>query len=305
MRLQLAEPPRLLTPDAEGYPPGLRAALSSPPTLEVVGHLATVGRLHVALVGTRRADREAEHFTEELAAELAEAGAVIVSGGARGIDSAAHRGALAAGGITWAVLATGLERAYPPENASLFGRIAAEGALLSEVYELAPPMKARFHSRNRLVAAIADVVVVVQAPERSGALSTAAFAMRYDKQVMVVPSAPWDPLGEGGLSLLARGSKICTNAADVLSLAGSGRPTRTRKDPGRRQKNDGISRLDDVQKVVFEALSSRPRHVDELVRKTRLPLEDVQHALLGLILIGLAEEKGAGRYTLAPPRSRN
>jgi DNA processing protein len=301
--LRLSVPRRVLEPSAPDYPEGLRA-LPVPPPIRVAGDIGAAGRLLVAVVGTRRADREAEHFTEALAAELAASGAVVVSGGARGIDSAAHRGALSAGGATWAVLATGLDEAYPPENGRLFEEVSARGALVSEICEQVTPQKGRFHSRNRIVAAIADVVVVVQAPERSGALSTAAFARRYEKQLYVVPSAPWDPLGEGGLRLLDRGAKICTKAEDVLSLAPSVPPPRIRSERGRRQKNHEISTLDGVQAAVLGALSSRPRHVDELVRKASLPAGDVQHALLGLILMGLAEERGSGRYvSIARPRS--
>jgi DNA processing protein len=294
--LRLSAPSRALEPSSSEYPPGL-GALTPPPPIRVAGTL-TRGAPIVAVVGTRRADREAEHFTEALAADLASSGAVVVSGGARGIDSAAHRGALAAGGATWAVLATGLDEAYPPENAPLFEEIAERGALISEIFGQVVPRKGRFHSRNRLVAAIADVVVVVQAPERSGALSTAQFAERYEKKVYVVPSSPWDPRGEGGLALLERGAKICTKAEDVLSLAPSGHPPRVRSTKGRGPKNHEISTLDDVQAAVLGALSTRPRHVDELVRTARLPVEDVQHALLGLILMGLAEERG-GRYVSA------
>jgi DNA processing protein len=301
--LRFRTPPRILPASDPDYPPGLRA-LAMPPPIRVAGGLAG-GTCLVAVVGTRRADREAEVFTEAFAADLAAAGAVVVSGGARGIDSAAHRGALSVGGVTWAVLATGLDEAYPPENASLFVEIAERGALVSEVFDQVVPRKGRFHSRNRLVAAIADVVVVVQAPERSGALSTARFAERYGKQRYVVPSAPWDPLGEGGLALLERGAKICTKAEDVLSLAGSGPPLRARSPGGSRPKTHENSTLDDVQKAVLGALSSRPRHVDELVRKASLPIEDVQHALLGLILMGLVEDKGSGRFVAATrsPRS--
>jgi DNA processing protein len=300
--LRLPVPPRVLEPSAPDYPPGL-LALPVPPPIRVAGTLRAAGRPLVAIVGTRRADREAEHFTESLAANLAASGAVVVSGGARGIDSAAHRGALSVGGSTWAVLATGLDEAYPPENGPLFEEISARGALVSEVFAQVVPRKGRFHSRNRIVAAIADVVVVVQAPERSGALSTAHFARRYEKRLYVVPSAPWDPLGEGGLTLLDRGAKICTKAEDVLSLAPSVTPPPIRSERGRRSKTHEISTLDGVQTAVLGALSSRPRHVDELVRKASLPAGDVQHALLGLILMGLAEERGSGRY-VSTVRSR-
>ena len=299
-RLRFDPPPRLLDPGCAEYPSGLRT-LEPPPTLCVAGRLRLDGP-SVAIVGTRRADREAERFTEDLAAELAASGAVIVSGGARGIDTAAHRGALDAGGVTWAVLATGLEEAYPPENAPLFGEIVRRGgAVLSEVLEQVPPRKGRFHKRNRLVAAISDYLVLIQAPSRSGALSTAAFARRFEKPVLVVPSAPWDPLGEGGLALIRRGAKICMGAMDVLSLAGSGLPPKVRETKRRNPKFDDLSKLDDVQKVVLGVLSSRPRHVDELVRRAHLPIEDVQHALLGLILMGLAGDAGGGRYVVASP----
>src|SRR5690606_22400838 len=146
----------------------------------------------VAIVGTRTPDPEAAELARDLAYELGQAGCVVLSGGARGIDAAAHEGALDAGSPTVAVLATGLASAYPPTHGALFGRIANRGALLTESDDEAAPQAYRFLRRNALLAALAKVVVVVQAPIRSGALSTAAHARRLGRDLLAVPWAPFD-----------------------------------------------------------------------------------------------------------------
>ncbi|MCB9614286.1 MAG: DNA-protecting protein DprA [Sandaracinus sp.] len=174
----------------EGFPRGLHDLPDPPERLFVAGDLPGAG-LSVAIVGTRAADPEPLRFAHRLAFDLTRAGVLVVSGGALGIDAAAHRGALDAGGPTVAVLASGLRRAYPPEHVSLFEQIAEQGALLCE-YEDVKPHRGRFLERNRLVAAMCDAVVVVQAPDRSGALNTAATARTLGRLVFAVPAAPWD-----------------------------------------------------------------------------------------------------------------
>ncbi len=224
----------------ERHPRGL-ASLSDPPdslfaTAELPEGLA------VAIVGTRAADPEHLRFAANLAADLAGAGIVVVSGGAIGIDAAAHRGALDAQGKTVAVLATGFRRTYPPEHDALFARIAAEGVLVCEHAHVAPH-PGRFLERNRLVAAMSDAVVVVQAPLRSGALSTATLARRLGRLVFAVPSVPWDARSAGSTALLTQpGTLACTHASDVIRVLDAtipmpgnptppARPRRTRRGP--------------------------------------------------------------------------
>jgi DNA processing protein len=300
--LDLPKPPTCLSATDADWPAPLLDLPDPPLGVWVSSPLPPLERA-VAIVGTRHADEEALEHAEALAADLAVAGCPIVSGGAYGVDAAAHEGALGAGGATVAVLATGLVRAYPPRHGPLLRRIVeGGGALLSEHEDIAAH-PGLFLQRNRLVAALARAVVVVQAPQRSGALSTAAHARRLGRPVFVVPAAPWDPRGRGNLALLARGAAICTHARDVLSLPalGSGEPS---VDGGPApEKKSSMPRLPSDAAAVFRHLSSRSRHVDDLVRATGLAVGEVQAALITLQLMGLAVERGGGRFSAAPSRS--
>ena len=163
----------------------------------------------------------------------------------------------------------------------------------------ARPLKGRFLARNVLVAAIVDSVVVVQAPDRSGALSTAASAKRFGKPVFVVPSAPWDTRGRGSLALLAQGARICTRAEDVLSVSAPKTPPA----PVGRGRNSKICSsyegFEGDEGIVLSAMGSRPWHVDEVTRVTGLPAPRVQRALLTLLLGGAVDERDGGRYVRA------
>ena len=258
----------------------------------------------IAVVGTRFADDDALALARQLGRDLATASRVVISGGALGIDAAAHRGALDAGGATVAVLATGFAPPYPPRNRALFDAIERSGALLTEAPDGAPPDRWTFLRRNRLVAALAETVVVVQAPVRSGALSTAAVARKLERPVLSVPYAPWDVRGAGCLQLLRRGARICTSVRDVLSVPAraAGTAPESAVDEG---SNMGarpvetafdVSQLDEQSRAVLRALGARPMHADNLARTLGVPIMRVQHALLELLVLGLATEPSPGRY---------
>lgn len=282
------------------WPQALLDLPDPPSALWVAPALPALDRT-VAIVGTRYADEEALELATRWAADLAQAGCVILSGGAHGVDAAAHEGALRAGGVTVAVLATGLRQAYPRANEPLFRRILdAGGALISE-HAHSEAYRGRFLERNRLVAALARAVVVVQAPQRSGALSTAAHARRLGRPVLVVPAAPWDPRGGGNLALLAQGGWICTRVRDVLSLPALGSGEVPPAGGPAPEKTHSMPDLPSDAAAVHRHLSSRPRHVDDLVRATGLPVTEVQAALITLQLMGLAGERGGGRFVAPPP----
>jgi DNA processing protein len=298
--LALPAAPRVLAPGDPDYPPAL-AALRRPPTVRVAGELPPLERA-VAIVGTRAADPEALDFAESLGAALARAGCAVLSGGALGVDAAAHRGALEAGGPTVAVLGTGLDLAYPPEHGPLFERIAARGALLTEAPDGATPRPGRFLRRNALLAALARVIVVVQAPRRSGALSTAAHGTSLGRPVLVVPAAPWDPRGEGCLGLLRRGAGVCTCAGDVLSVPALGPGETPVEAAWRPEKANDVAGLDDDEVAVLAALGGRARHVEELAAQAGLSAGRAQRAVLLLLLAGRIEERDGGRYARARRR---
>ncbi len=276
-------------------------ARATPPieSLRVRGTLPESFARAVALVGTRSADDEALAFTRRLAAELAEAGCVIVSGGARGVDAAAHQGALDAGGVTVAVLASGFAPPYPRGNGALFDAIVDRGgALVSELPDGTAPLRGRFLARNRVIAALSRVVVVIQAPIPSGALNTAATARKLKIPVMSVPSAPWDVRSTGTLALIAGGALVCTSARDVLSVpALSGRDVTD----GPTTPSENIcdfSGFDPVARQILEDLGSRPRHPDEIADRTGLSAREVQQVVIRLLLEGLVEARPGGRFRL-------
>ncbi|MEQ8454312.1 MAG: DNA-processing protein DprA [Sandaracinaceae bacterium] len=276
--------PRLL--DAAEHPASL-AALSKPPAkLWAVGSLPAGPS--VAVVGTRRANPEALRFTEGLAEELARAGVGVVSGGADGVDAAAHRGALRGEGATWVVQAAGLDAPYPSRSRRLFDEIVeAGGGWLSETPPGQPPYKSRFLERNRIIAALADLVLVVQAPARSGSLSTARHAVSLGRPLYAVPASPWDLRAQGTTRLLAKGAASpCLSAADLLEALGRDAPQAALPLPP--------PPLTGALGVVYDALESTPRHLDVLAAATGLSAPEVQVALVRLAAKGLARPEGAG-----------
>tara|TARA_B100001750_G_scaffold12401_1_gene8970 strand:- start:1357 stop:2454 length:1098 start_codon:yes stop_codon:yes gene_type:complete len=296
----LAEPPRALAGAEMLADPALRG-LADLPTPPASLHLAgVVPRRMVAIVGTRRSDPEAERFTHRLARDLAEHGIATISGGALGIDAAAHEGCLTGGAPTLAVLATHPSWAYPARHRGLFGRIVdAGGGLLGE-HEDGNAFPGRFLQRNRLVAALASAVVVVQAPRRSGALSTARVARSLGRPVFVVPAAPWDPRGGGNVDLLVAGATPCTgwdSLATTLDLplerpqAAPAAPTRPEA-PG----PSGAPGASAMGKAVWEALGAVPLHPDELGERLERDVVEVQRALLELVVLGAARAVEGGRY---------
>lgn len=293
-RIGLDRPPAVIVRGAAGWPGGLDRLGELGLRLRVAGELPT--RAGVAIVGTRHADPEGCAFARRLAAELVEAGHWVVSGGALGIDAQAHLGALEAGGVTAAVLATGLSRAYPARHAGLFTELAQRGALVTEAEDDGAPLRGLFLARNRLIAALSWAVVVVQAPLPSGALSTAAWAKRLKIPVLAVPGPPWDPRAEGCSALLRSGALICTCARDVLSL----RPPETRPvSPAtsiEAEKSCNHPQMDAEARRVVEALGRRATHPDELAARLRLPAARVQAALLEGELSGELIRTPEGRY---------
>jgi DNA processing protein len=287
--------PTTLLALSPAYPASLRDLPDPPEALRVLGALPPLAGA-VAIVGTRYADDDGLDLAHRLAADLAAAGRTVVSGGARGVDAAAHRGALDAGGRTVVVLGTGVGRPYPPEHRGLFDAIvAAGGALLSEAPDDALPHRGRFLRRNRLVAALGAVLVVVQAPARSGALSPAAWARRLGRDVHACPASPSDPRGAGCLALLRQGARICTSAADVLSTS----PARgSAGAPAAPFATDFANLSDDFDADIarlLRILGPRGRTADELGAAAGLPVARTLTGLFALRLRGAVEEH-AGRY---------
>ena len=296
-RILLNEAPRRLVAGSSEWPRSLADLADPPAQLFVAGRLPPLAHA-VAIVGTRHADEDACRFTRQLARELASAGAVIISGGAAGIDGEAHLGALEAGGQTVAILALGLRHAYPAHHAPLFAQIARSGALLCETdTKPVPAGRHLFLHRNRLIAALASAVVVVQAPYKSGALSTAREARRLKRHMFAVPAAPWDLRGTGCLQLLRTGTEVCTSAADILSVAGLGHRAQTRRGREPEQTTNEINGLAVEVRKVWRVVGKGAVHPDQISATLDMPVAEVQEALLTLTLLGLCRQRMDGTYS--------
>ena len=252
---------RIVGRDEPDYPPWLRRVYAPPPVLWVRGSLvAGEGEQAVAVVGSRAATGLGLAFARTLARDLASAGVTVVSGLARGIDTAAHRGALDGRGRTVAVLGSGLDRIYPAENAALAEAVARSGALVSEFPLDTGPWKGNFPRRNRVIAGWARGVVVVEAGRRSGALSTASAALDEGREVMAVPGHPAQPAAEGTNGLLRDGAALVRGAPDVLGELGLAPPAAER------------APADEVLATMSRGV---PASVDEIQARCRLALPDL------------------------------
>ena len=277
------------------YPPRLRDLRDAPMRIRVVGELPPLS-CAISIVGTRRADDEALDFTYDLARQAVLHGRVVVSGGAVGIDRAAHEGAIDGGGCTVAILPTGLDAPYPRANHDLFARVLEAGCLLTEVEDGADALPGRFLERNRLIAALGGSTVVVQAPARSGALSTARLAQRLGRPVFAVPASPWDPRGSGSLALLEKGARICARPDDVLSEFARGAGGGESGASESTKNTDDCGYLTQSEHMILQSLHGRARHPDDLCHRTGIPAFEVQQSILRLLVLGLIEEKPGGRY---------
>ena len=272
--------------DEDRYPKWLRRTFTPPLVLWVKGRLLPdEGEACVALVGSRAASPLGLAFGRRLADELASAGLVVVSGLARGIDSAAHRGALDARGRTVAVLGSGLDRLYPPENAALAAQIEAGGAVVSEFPLGTGPWKANFPRRNRVIAGWVRAVVVIEAGSRSGALSTVRAALDEGRDVMAVPGHPTQPQAEGTNRLLRDGAALVRGAADVLAELGLAQlPARV------------APPADDVLRALTRDV---PAGVDEIQQRSGLTLPALLARLTDLELEGAVERLPGALYVRA------
>jgi len=275
-----------------GYPAPLRAVAHPPQTLYVRGGWRPEDAHAVAVVGSRRASPYGIAVAEWLGRELARCGVTVVSGLARGIDGAAHRGALEGGGRTIAVLGCGVDVLYPPEHAGLARRIMRAGAVLSELPPGTPPLKQHFPMRNRLISGLALGVVVVEGRERSGAVITTDFALDQGREVFAVPGSIFDETSRTPHRLLQQGAKPVTRVEDILDELGLAvlRPL-TGAGPA--------AALEGIEAEVYGQLDLQPRHPDALALRCHRPVAEVSRALTVLEVRGLARALPGQRYVRA------
>ncbi len=282
--------------DDPDYPPLLAQADNAPVVLTVRGDIALATRTPVAMVGARNASAAACRFARQLAQSLAERGASVVSGLARGIDTAAHQGAMPA---TIAVIAGGIDTLYPPENDELQQRIAAEGLLIAEMPPGTQARARHFPHRNRIIAALSLGTVVVEAAPRSGSLITARLAGEAGREVMAVPGHPSDPRAQGCNMLIRDGATLVQNADDVLEQL---RPIDERAAVRSPAAGWGAPPPEDAtdadRRTIERLLGPVPVAVDELVRQSGCAPAVVQMVLLELELAARLERHAGGRVSL-------
>jgi DNA processing protein len=267
---------KLLKLGTDEYPKSLAQIFDPPHLLYVKGLLIAEDAKAVAIVGSRHCTSYGRRLAERFAVGLANKGYAVISGLARGIDGAAHRGALQAGGRTLAVLAGGLSKIYPPEHRELAGEIQASGALISEAPMEMEPLADLFPPRNRLISGLARGVLIVEAAERSGALITARQAAEQGRAVFAVPG-PVDSSASAGTNLLIRqGAILVRGVEDILEelegVATAAKQTSPSLPPG----------LDDGQRRLWDLLHQQPQHIDELARQANRPVHEVTGALMML-----------------------
>lgn len=271
---------RVLFGDAD-YPEPLISIPGAPLVLFAIGTIPAEWTRAVAVVGSRVPTGPGKAYARELSRDLAERGAVVVSGLARGIDTAAHQGAIDACGVTVAVLGNGVDVAYPPESAPLAEKIAANGVLLSEYPPGTLPAPTHFPARNRIVSGLSRGVVVVEAPERSGALITARFALDQGREVFAVPGNPLFPHTAGSNRLIRDGASPVTSVDDVVSLLGLNEPSGA------------------IDRKILSILA-RPQSIAEISTSMGIPAEEVLSRLFELELLKRVERMTGDVYKRMP-----
>ena len=292
---------RALTLRDEDYPARLRETYDPPPVLYVKGTLAEADERSITVVGTRNVTSYGREVTRMLTEELARNGLTIVSGLALGVDAVAHKAALDAQGRTLAVLACGLDMVYPTSNKALAKRVQENGALISDYPLGTKPKPEYFPRRNRILAGLTLGTIVVEAPERSGALITTTYALNENREVFAAPGSLLSPASAGTNRLIQEGgAKLVRNASDVLEELNLTAPARQLPLPG-------AEPADETEAALLALVSREPVHIDAIQEQSGLPMPTVSGALALMELKGLVKEIGAMSYISlmeTPPRTR-
>lgn len=277
------------------YPKRLKEVYDFPPVLFVKGTLSAEDDECISVVGTRRATAYGRQVTEEITTDLARSSITIASGLARGIDTVAHKSALAAGGRTIAVFACGLDKIYPPENADLARRIPEQGALVSEYPLGTKPRPDYFPRRNRIMSGLSLGVLVIEAGEESGAMITAQLALEQNREVFAVPGSILSPASNGTNKLIQEGAKLVRDYRDVLQELNL-------SVVAHQMEMKPLIETTEQESFLLKHLSPEPVHIDEVCRASGLPISTVSSTLAVLELKGLVKQIGAMSYALARER---
>ena len=282
------------------YPPVLKQIYDPPPVLYIKGDLIRRDNLAISIVGTRRCSLYGQEQASRLAHLLSSAGITIVSGMARGIDTAAHHGALSANGRTVAVQGCGLSNIFPPENKKLFELIAESGACISELPLQFEPMSENFPPRNRIIAGLSLGTIVIEAGFRSGALITAKAALENNREVMAVPGKIDSPLSRGAHQLIKQGARLIESVEDVTEALGYiGEQLHSHVSAAAQEASDRIEtplfdasqlNLREDEKTIYNHLDKEPMHIDHVIADTNLPAGSIRAGLISLRLKGLIKQ---------------
>lgn len=279
------------------YPTLLRLTDGAPPLICVKGDVGLLNRSSVAIAGARNASAIARKFTRQLAREIGEAGHAIVSGLARGIDTAAHEASLASGTI--AVMAGGVDVIYPPENADLHAAIAERGVIVSEQLPGSEPKAEFFPRRNRIISGMARALIVVEAAIRSGSLITARLAAEQGREVFAVPGFPLDPRCEGSNRLIRDGAALLTSSRDVLSALDQQVAPQQMSFLEPEAPAIAIDAPGEAHRTLLDLLSPTPIDADALIRESGLDAPTVSAVLLDLTLAGRIIRHANGAISLS------
>jgi len=280
---------RLVFQNDEEYPELLREIYDPPIVLYVKGHMLPEDKNSIAMVGARRTTHYGQDTARKLSYQLAGHGITVVSGGARGVDSASHQGALSAKGRTIAVLGTGINIVYPAENAELYERISDNGAVITQFPFNRKGDKQSFPIRNRIVAGMTLGTVVVEANQKSGALITANMAADNNRQVFAVPGRIDSPQSRGCHNLIRNGAALCENAEDILAEFEHLFPNKALGQADHSEPMP-LANLTEQEQAVFDVLETTEQSIDTIIAKSDLPTPMVSVALLGLEMKRLAKQ---------------
>lgn len=278
------------------YPQRMGPLTGMPGGLYLLGRLPEEGRPSVAIVGSRRSSAYGNEMAKMFARELSMAGVQIISGMAWGIDGMAHEGALEAGGDTFAVLGCGVDICYPAGHRSLYERICRQGGVLSELAPGTPPMPGHFPARNRIISALSDLVLVVEAKEKSGSLITADFALEQGKDVYAVPGRLGDELSRGCLNLIRQGAGLADSPRSILHALGISETPH--------EKHTKILLAKD-ENIVYSWIRLQPITLEELTKRTEFPVQKIVPLLVGLELKGCIREVRKNEYVRTDLRTTN
>ena len=289
----------IVTLEDDGYPSRLREVYDAPPILYLRGSLAEPDVFSVAVVGSRNSTRYGIACAEEIARGLAERGVTVVSGMARGIDSAAHIGALKGEGRTIAVLGSGIDVVYPPENRGLYDEIAGHGAVITEFPMGTGPEMMNFPRRNRIISGISLGVVIVEASPNSGALITAQCALEQNREVFAVPGNITSMRSRGTHKLIRQGAKLVETADDIIEeLRYLLHGYRDRLKSEKAREAGLYENLSEEEKAVLRSVERGPLYIDAIIEDCGLKSEQVLAILLDLEMKGLVRRIGATEYTV-------